>query len=370
MKKLKLYTKEHKNKPIPVNLPTLSKRELEAVLDCLIADQLSQGSITKNFENIFSNTFGHRHALAVNSLTAAFHLAYLALDLKAGDCVILNPLSSEAACDAARYLTTTVYLIDIDQNSFHPAQEDILELISELKAKVQPNAKICYVADHNLGSPIPYSLTKLREAGAVIVEDFTSLVGAQKKDGYFGKEGLLAVCGFSQYDLVTVGNGAMLVTDNSQLYKKAHSLRYGAKREPTSIAYDYRLGDFQTAMGIHQINHLGLNLARRKKIALRYLESLRSTKHSTYFKNPESDTYLRFPVCIHKEPDQVKHYFRSLQIGISKITSIPLHHLLGLAPLQFPNTERLFRRSICLPLYPNLSSSNIERICNALLNLV
>ena len=370
MGKLNLYTKESKNKPIPANLPTLSKKEIEAVLDCLIADQLSQGSITKNFEHNFSSTFDYKHSLAVNSLTAAYHLSFLALDLKAGDHVILSALSSEAACDAARYLSATVHLVDITRDSFHPEQEWILELISKLKKELAPGAKICYVADHSLGASLPYTLASIKEAGAVLVEDFTSMLGTQHEDGYFGKAGHLSVCGFSQYDLLTVGNGAMIVTNDSQLYKKIRSLRYGGKREPNALAYDYRLGDFQTAIGLNQIHRLGIALARRKKIARRYLEALRSTKHSTYFKNPELDTYLCFPICMNKDPNEVWHYFRSLQIGVFKVTSTPLHHLLGLAPLQFPNTERLFRRSICVPLYPNLSLASIERICNAVLSIV
>ncbi len=382
MAKLSLYSQNHKSKHkdmstplsplIEGQLPTLGKRELEAVLNCLIADQLSQGEVTQRFERSFSHTFGYNHALAVNNPTAAHHLCLLALGIGPDDHVILSALSGEAAYHAASYVQAHIHLVDIEQNSFHPTKESILQTIAELRACLKEenkeDAKIVYIAEHSMGSPIPYKLKAILETGALVIENFTGLVGSEQEGEYFAKQSHFGICGLCEYDLITTARGAMIVSCDTDLYKKVHSLRYGNRRlsNSNSIAYDYCLVDFQAAIGIEQLSRLGPSLERRKKIALRYLETLSKTKHQTYFKNPDIDSYLRFPVVLQDDPAKVERYFRSLRIGISKITSSPLHHLMGLGALQFSNVERLFRRSVCVPLYPNLGTSSMERVCQAL----
>jgi perosamine synthetase len=170
------------------------------------------------------------------------------------------------------------------------------------------------------------------------------------------------VCGLSEYDLLTTGNGAVIVTQDPKLYKTLHALRYGAKRPEGSIAYDYGLEDFQAAMGLDQLSRLGVTLARRKKIAQKYLETLRTTRHEAYFKHMGVDGYLRFPVIINKSHDEVLRYFASLQIGVGRAIESPLHHILGLARLEFPNAERIYQKSVSIPIYPGLTANNVERI--------
>ncbi len=373
------FQEQNRLTPIEAHRPTLSKRELESVLNCLVADQLGQGQITRRFERSFGTTFGFPHALALHSRTAAYHMALMGLEVGSEDHVILSPLSSESACDAARYVGASVHLIDVEKESFHPSQEKVLSLFKSTNEQIkgenssQSNStqKIVYIADHCFGSPIPYNLKKLRDAGLLLIEDFTGLVGSDKEGSFFGKTGDYGICGLSEYDLVTTGNGALLVTADAQLYKNVNTLRYGAKRETNVLGYDYRLGDFQTAMGLVQLSHLGVTLAQRKKIGCHYLKVLQKTKHKSYFKEASVDAYLRFPVYIRKEAAEVRRYFNSLQITISPVLEgLPLHHLLGKAPLEFPNAERLFRRCICLPLYPNLGSASIERISSAIRALI
>lgn len=377
MASVNLYRKQQINHYIEAQRPTLGKRELESVLDCLIADRLSQGQITRRFERLFCSTFGFKHALALNSTTAAYHLAFLALELGANDHIILSGLGSVAACDAARYVSAKTHLVDVEQSSFHPSQDAIMKLIRELKEQVKQEAtekpKIVFVWEHSFGSPMDFDLGALDdETGVVVIEDFTGMLACERDDGFFGTQGTFGICAFGEYDLLTTGNGAMLTTFGPRLYQLVHGMRYGAenKRKVHSLAYDYRLGDFQTAIGIEQLSLLGNHLARRKKIGQRYLESLSRTPHESYFKKPGTDSYLRFPVIINKEAAQVERYFRSLQIGISRITETPLHHLLGRAPMEFPNAERLFRRSLCIPLYPSLGSNSIERVSSALRGIV
>ncbi len=368
MARVSILSKDHqKNNIIEAQRPTLSKRELESVLDCLIADQLSQGQITRRFEKSFSNTFGYKNALAVNSLMAGYHIAFLGLEIGSEDHIILSPLTSIAVADAALLVKAKIHLVDIAANSYHPEKKAIFDLVKSIRDnEKEKSSKIVYIADHVFGSVLNFDLEDILLENIIVIEDFTGLVGSTYKDDYFGKKGTLSICGLAEYDLITTGNGSMLLTSDSLLFKKLNQLRYGAERIPHNLALDYRLGDFQTAMGLVQLSNLGLTLTRRKKVAQFYLETLRNTKHECYFTKPEIDNYLKFPILIQKEFDEVQRYFKSLHIEISKVSELPIHHFLGLPPLQFPNAERLFRRSICVPIYPGLSTNQIERITKAL----
>lgn len=374
-----LYLNEKKTRPIEAHRPALSKQELESVLNCLIEDRLGQGDVTRRFERNFANAFGYKHALALNSLASAYHLAFLALDLQADDVTLMSALAPIQAHDGVRYAGGRVALIDVARGSFFPDAEKLLARVDELLAEQTPAAdgtneagkrQIFFVLDHAFGAASNVPVAALQARGVRIVEDFTGLVGSDQNGEFFGKSGEISVCGMSEYDLLTVGNGAIAITQDPRLYKKMHALRYGGKRAEGSVAYDYRLGDFQAAMGVDQLSRLGVTLARRKKIGQKYLETLRTTNHESYFRTPGVDAYLRFPVIVNKSHDEVLRYFASLQIGVDRAVETPLHHLLGFPRLEFPNAERIYQKSVAIPLYPPLTANNVERIASSLRGLI
>ncbi|MBX7056904.1 MAG: DegT/DnrJ/EryC1/StrS aminotransferase family protein [Leptospirales bacterium] len=367
---LYLNLNEKKARPIEAARPSLSKQELESVLNCLIEDRLDQADITRRFERSFASSFAFKHALAVNSLAAAYHLAFLALELDQEDAVLMSALAPAPACDAARYCRATPVLIDLARSSFHPDGEAFVQRAVELRGAAETPRRVAAVLDHSFGAPFSPDVAQLNQNGVLLIEDITGLAGSEREGEYFGKSAQIAVCGLSENDLLTTGNGAMIVTQDSRLYKRMHALRYGAKRESGELAFDYRLGDFQAAMGLDQLSRLGVTLARRKKIGQKYLDSMRSTSHETYFRNPGIDAYLRFPVVVNKSHDEIMRYFNSLQIGVLRAAEPPLHHLLGLARLEYPNAERIYQKSICVPVYPALTANNVERIAASLRGLI
>ncbi len=364
----RLYS-EKKNRPIEAHRPTLSKQELESVLDCLINDRLGSGDIVRKFERSFASAFGYKHALAVNSLTAAYHLAFLALDLGAEDTVVMSSLAPVAACDAARYTGAKIRLVDVDRDSFHPSQEKVREVLDACEESDGKRPSL-FVLDHTFGSVSPLDPEAIRAGGTRIVEDFTGLVGSDQEGSCFGNTGTISVCGLAETDLITTGNGAVAVSSDPKVHHRLSQLRYNAKRSPGSLAYDYRLEDFQAAMGLDQLSRLGITLARRKKIGIKYLETLRLTSHSTYFSRPQVDCYLKFPVVVNKNRDEVRRYFASLQIGVTDAMEFPLHHLLQLPRMEFPNAERLYQKGVAIPVYPSLTANNVERICSSLRGLM
>lgn len=398
-----LYLNEKKARPIEAHRPTLTKQELESVLNCLIEDRLGQGDITRRFERTFANAFGYKHVLAVNSLAAAYHLAYLALDMQPGDPVVMSAIAPIQACDAVRYCGGEPWIVDAARGSFHPDNEALLGKLREARGipaesspaesapapeasadgkpegeansdasteAPQAPRQAFYVYEHSFGSPSPAPVSEIAGLGVKIVEDFTGLVGSERNGEYFGRSGAIGVCGLSEYDLLTTGNGAVIVTSDPKLFKKLQGMRYGARRNASQLAYDYRLEDFQAAMGLDQLSRLGITLARRKKIGQKYLETLRTTRHEAYFKEPGVDAYLRFPVLVNKSSEEVQRYFASLQIGVGKTLDPPVHHALDLPRLEYPNAERLYQKSVCVPIYPALTANNVERIASSLRGLI
>ena len=351
--------------PIESHRPTISKQELESVLDCLISDQLGPGKILDRFERNFANAFGFAHVSAVNSRASAYHLALLALGVGEGDLVAMSALAPVEAFDAVHYVRAEVILLDVARDSFHPDIEGVEKLF---RSTDRPIA--AFILDHTFGSLSPIRATLLSELGTRIIEDFTGIVGAEVDGVFAGNAGHISICGLSQYDLLTTGNGAALVTDRKPLHQKLLSLRYGGKRKPGAVAYDYALGDFQAALGLDQLSRLGDTSERRRKIGRKYLETLRSTRHESYFKEVSVDGYLRFPIVISRNMDEALRYFSSLQIGAFRAIELPLHHLAEQARLEYPNSERLYQKAVAVPLYPSLTANNVERIAASLRGLL
>lgn len=370
---MQLYKQEKKIQSIETQRPALSKLELESVLNCLIEDQIGSGEITKKFEKIFANTLGFKHALAVNNLTSAYHLAYLSRNVGPKDYIIMSALAPVSAADAANYTGAQIVLLDIGRDSFHPETATVNDAIKKIQEQMidrddSNGANVYFILEHSFGSVFNPDINYLKKNNIIIIEDITGLVGKriEKNGDYYGKNSDICLCGLSQYDLLTTGNGAMILQDDQKLHSKTLVLRYGVKRKKGSIAYDYRLEDFQSAIGLNQLSRLGELLNRRSGIGKKYLESLRNSKHTTCYKDPAKDTYLNFPVIFSKNPDEVQRYYASLQIGIKKACPLPLHHLLDTARMEFANTERFYQKGFSIPAYPALTANNIERIAASL----
>jgi len=364
-----LYQTEKKTTPIEAARPTLSRQDLESVLDCLIHDNLNTGMVASRLEKQVAQAMTFKQVTALNSLGAAYHLALLGLGIGPGDSVLLSVIAPIQAADAIRYCGATPVLVDIEQNSFHPTSAGYLEKSAACEQETG-KAPVACILDHTFGSPARATLEALRAENIPVLEDITGLIGTEMDDAYAGSRSLVAVCGMSEYDLITTGNGGLVITTDAGIHKKIQELRYGAARQPGSLAYDYRLEDFQAAIGLVQLSRLGVTLARRRKIGTRYLETIRQTDHETYFQNPGLDSFLRFPVLIHKNHEEIKRYFAALHIGIDRAISEPLHRLLDLPRMEYPNGERLFRKAIAIPVYPGLTATNVERIAASLRGLV
>ena len=361
---------------IPSTRPTLTKADIEAVLECLIDEKLSVGENTHTFEKLFSNTFSYKHpSLATYSLTSAYHLAFLALGLGEKDYIILDALSPLAAYDAAKYIGSNIHIIDISSEDCHPRYEKIIETIAELP--LEENTKVCYVLQHHFGSIQNFKIQEwlLKSKNHYIIEDtsgkLNTFLEKQQKEMTTSSDEFnlkipqpqfLSICAMTSSNLFTTAGGAMLTAHSKQMHNQLRSLCYQQKSRQALVAYDYRLNDLQSSMGIKQIQNFSVNLERRREIAKKYIEVLsRFPNIQMFFKEPDKDSYLQFPILTKKPREKIKQAFQAAKIEFS-IPELPLHHLLSLEQKEFRNADKFYNQAIFLPIYPSLNSAEINRI--------
>ncbi|MDZ4725516.1 MAG: DegT/DnrJ/EryC1/StrS aminotransferase family protein [Leptospira sp.] len=349
-----------KQKEIEFHKPTLSREDLKGVLECLVDEHLSSGEIVERFEKSFCHTFKFKQSISTNSLTSAYHLGLLGLGVQSGDHVILSSFAPIAALDAIFLLRAKPVLVDLGKNSFHPDIESFNKKRNETQAKVA-------IFDHTFGSLINIAKYELGETK--VIEDYSEAIGAVSEVIPVSRQSNLSICGLNAENMITTGNGAMITTSDTNLAQVIRSLKSGvsSKRTLGEPKFDYSLVDYQAALGIEQLSKLGVILERQKKIALAYMQAVQNSRLETYFSNPTEDTFHRFPIIISNQGyEEVQRYFKSIHIGTKRTIEEPLHSVLEENKQDYPNAERLFQRGHCIPVYPNLTKDNVQRIATAI----
>lgn len=349
-----------KQKEIEFHKPTLSREDLKGVLECLVDEHLSSGEIVERFEKSFCHTFKFKHAISANSLTSAYHLSLLGLGVGPGDAVILSSFAPISALDAIFLLRAKPVLVDLGKNSFHPDVEEFNRKRTASGAKVA-------IFDHTFGSLI--NISKYELGDTIAIEDYSEAIGATSELISVSKQSVVSICGLNSENMITTGNGAMITTSDTNLSNQMKSLKSGVsfRRNLGEPKFDYSLIDYQAALGIEQLSKLGVILERQKKIAVAYLQAVQNSRLETYFANPAEDTFHRFPIVVSSQGyEEVERYFKSIHIGTKRTIGEPLHNVLEESKQDFPNAERLFQRGHCIPVYPNLTKDNVQRIATAI----
>lgn len=339
--------------------PTITRKELEGVLDCLIAEQLRSGNIVKAFEQQLGEVLGIKHCCALSSLTSAYHLAFCALEIKAGDEVII-PSYFDAAPLAALGLTgARAVLADVDDGSLSPSVDQIREKISPATRAV--------VIGHTFG--FHCRIEELRELSVPIIEDISHALGTEIDEKPAGQGGEIAVASFAPSMMITTGNGAAILTNNSRHFALIRRLRGGAE-SGGQIGYDYGMTDFQAAMGLSQTSRVRDFIRRRREIARVYYEAVKSTPHKTPLAYDDSFSYQSFPILFDAPAERVEKYWKKADVEIVKPIPVPLHGLMGMPSMVCPRSERLSKKLHTLPLYPTLTKKEIEKIASLLAKFV
>ena len=278
-------------KPIPYGRQSINKDDINAVIETLTSDFLTQGPKVKEFEDAFAKYIGVKYAVAVCNATAGLHLAVLALNLNKEERVITTPITFAASANCVRYAGGEVWFADIDKNTYTLSLEKTKKLIES-----KPSGFFKGIIPVDFAG-LPVDLEKFRDLADKhnlwIIEDACHAPG-----GYFiDSKGIKQMCGNANYaDIgifsfhpvkhIACGEGGMITTNSEVLYKRLSKLRtHGISKENMSenhggwyyemqeLGYNYRLTDIQSALGITQLAKNDQGIASRNRIANKYKQA-------------------------------------------------------------------------------------------------
>lgn len=374
-----------RNSFLPYCVPFIGEEEIAEVVDSLRSGWVTTGPKVKRFEEEFAEYTGARHAIAVNSCTAALHTSLAALKVGPGDEVILPALTFCATANVVVHLGATPVIVDVDDH-FQISAEAVRQSITPRTKAIVPvhyAGQACSLAE---------ILAIAGSRGIAVVEDAAHAAGAEYGGTRIGSHGS-AVC-FSFYAIknMTTGEGGMIATDDGDLAQRLRLLSlHGMSRdawkryteagswyyEVLEPGFKYNMTDIQAALGIHQLRRLDGFIHRRQQIAAMYDAAFSDVAEVTVPPrlSGRNHTFHLYPIRI--QPDALglsrSEFIDSLRvrnIGTS-VHFIPLYrHPLyrdrfGYRAAQFPNCERLYRGLLSLPLYPKMTDPDVADVIAA-----
>ncbi|TMP43473.1 UDP-4-amino-4,6-dideoxy-N-acetyl-beta-L-altrosamine transaminase [Pseudoalteromonas citrea] len=374
---------------IPYGKQSIDQTDIDAVIDVLNSDWLTQGPKVPQFEKAVVDYTGSKNAIAVNSATSALHIACLALNVAAGDLVWTSPISFVASSNCALYCGATVDFIDINQATGNMCTIELeRKLIIAKKNEQLPKVIIpVHLAGQSCDMKRIYALSL--EYGFSIIEDASHAIGAKYQNKPVGNCQYSDICVFSFHPvkIITSAEGGMATTNDPELARKMQLLRsHGVTSvdtemtEPShgpwyyqqiSLGFNYRMSDIHAALGLSQLQKVDTFVAKRHKLANLYVELLDDTLVTPLVQtNNTYSAYHLFIVQL-KVPCKTKHrelvtQLRSQNI-IGHVHYIPIHlqpyyQALGFEPGDYLNAECYYDGAVTLPLYPELTIEQVQYV--------
>lgn len=379
---------------IPYSRQEITQNDIDAVVDVLRSDFLTQGPMVPRFERMVADHVGAKYAVAVNSATSALHVACLALGLGPGDSLWTSPITFVASANCGLYTGADVNFVDIDPRSYNLCPV-ALETKLKLAAAVGRLPKVV-VAVHLCGQPC--DMEKIHALGQRygfrIIEDASHAIGGKYKGEFIGscRYSDITIFSFHPVKIITTAEGGMALTNDSQLAARMELLRsHGITRdvmqmthEPdgpwyyqqNELGYNYRMTELQAALGLSQMKRLGQYVARRHRIAQRYDVLLEGLPVKSPWQHPESYSGLHLYV-IRLELDKIakshREVFDSLRqqgVGVNlhyiPVHTQPYYQRMGFKTGDYPKSEQYYAEAISLPMYAGLSDSQQDQVVAAL----
>lgn len=373
---------------IPYGRQHIDQQDIDAIVEVLRSDFLTQGPVVDRFEQTVADYCGVPHAVAVNSATSALHLAYLALGVGHGDEVWTVPNTFVATANAALHCGAQVDFVDIDPVYWNM---DVDALEAKLKAAHAKNRLPRVVVPvHFAGMPcdMPRIHALSQEFGFRIVEDASHAIGARIGDTRIGNchHSDLCVFSFHPVKIITTGEGGMILGGDEELDLRMRELRsHGVTRDParmqgnnaggwyyeqTALGFNFRLTDIQAALGCSQMNKIEKFLSRRRALADRYDELLSECDIDLPARDTVRQSAWHLYVAQVPERNLVYESMRAAGIGVN-VHYIPVHlqpyyRERGFCEGDCPVAEAYYRQALTLPLHPGMTDSEQAAVASGL----
>lgn len=381
---------------IPYGKQIIEEKDVEAVIEVLRSDFLTQGPKTPVFENMLSHITGAKFSTAMNSATSALHIGCLALGVQAGDYVWTVPNTFVASANCALYCGAKIDFVDIDPITANMSIDALrTKLQSAKKSNTLPKVVIPV---HLAGEPCDmYSIAALSdEYGFKIIEDASHAIGGKFRNQPIGscEYSDITVFSFHPVKIITSGEGGAALTNCPNLDQKLKLLRsHGITRNPdmmehptddgwyyeqVDLGFNYRMTDIHAALGLSQLTRLNEYVERRHEIAARYDNEFKDANLQTPYRDSTNKSSLHLYV-IKVESSQHKRIFHELRdhnIGVNlhyiPVHTQPYYQKLGFAWGDFQNSEDYYKKAISLPIFPGLTENEqsyviatVKKLCDA-----
>lgn len=379
---------------IPYGRQHITKEDVDAVVQALTSDFLTQGPAVPRFEQAVLGVCKARHAVAVNSATSALHIACLALDLGPGDWLWTSPNTFVASANCGLYCGAQVDFVDIDPRTYNMCPQALEQKL--VQAEKQGKLPKVVVPVHFSGQPCAmqeiHALSQ--KYGFRIIEDASHAIGGKYQGEPIGNchYSDITVFSFHPVKIVTSAEGGMAVTNDDKLAERMGLLRsHGITRTPelmtkpmegpwyyqqVDLGYNYRMTDLQGALGASQMTRLEAYVARRHELARRYDALLADLPVTTPWQHPDSYSGLHLYV-IRLQLDKIQRtHLEVFEAMRAKNVIVNLHYIpvhtqpyyqkLGFKAGDFPVAEAYYREAISIPMYPTLTEAQQDEVVAAL----
>lgn len=376
---------------LPFALPLLGEDEIEGVLECLRSGWLTTGPKTKQFEQEFAAYVGAKHALAVNSCTAALHLGLEALGVGEGDEVITSPMTFTATAAVIEHLQAHPVFVDVEPRTLNID-------VSKIEERITPKTK-AILPVHFAGQACDMAplMELARRRNIPVIEDAAHAIPTRYQGKLIGTLGDVTCFSFYATKNLTTGEGGMITTDRDDVADRVRLMYlHGMSRdawkrytESGSWAYEilapgfkYNLSDVASAIGIPQLRAVETMHARRREIARRYTEAFQGLPGVRPPEVADDASHGWHLYVIQVDPtaltigrDEFIREMMARKIGVS-VHFIPLHiqpyyrDKYELQPNDYPNAYAAYQRILSLPIYARMSDADVEDVIAAVRDIV
>tara|TARA_B100000886_G_scaffold335796_1_gene293439 strand:- start:162 stop:1277 length:1116 start_codon:yes stop_codon:yes gene_type:complete len=346
-------------------------KDLKIVNRILKSGWLTHGKYTHQFEKNFLGYTGSKYAVTVSSCTAGLHLICLAIGLKKGDEVLVPNLTHTATAHAATYTGAKVRFVDIN---LYDGNINIKDLLKKINKKTK-----AIIAVHLTG--ISAELDKIidicKKQKIFLIEDCAHGLGTTFKSKHVGNFGIAGSFSFYPTKQITTGEGGMVVTNNKMIFKKIKMLKaFGIDKDINDrkipglydvkeLGFNYRMTDFQSALGLEQLKRYKVELLARKKNAIFYCNQLRNIRNVKFNEYIDTCSYFIFPIFLKKRfRDRLIQSFKKNKVGFS------VHYAKTIDDMEYykksmsknKNSKIYANENISLPVHSDIKKNDIANI--------
>tara|TARA_R100000935_G_scaffold19518_1_gene37498 strand:+ start:9668 stop:10828 length:1161 start_codon:yes stop_codon:yes gene_type:complete len=380
---------------IPYGRQDINQQDIDAVVEVLKSDFLTQGPKVPAFEKSVMEACNAKYAVAVNSATSALHIACLALGLGEGDRLWTTPNTFVASANCGLYCGAQVDFVDIDPDTYNLCAKELEKklIVAEQEGKLP---KIV-IPVHFSGQPCDMAAIHAlsQKYGFKIVEDASHAIGGKYKDEPIGncRYSDITVFSFHPVKIVTTAEGGVAVTNDTKLAEQLNILRsHGITRDEglmtkpadgpwyyqqIELGYNYRMTDMQAALGVSQMQRLNDYVAKRHELAEHYNELLKELPITLPWQHEDSYSGLHLYV-IRLQLDKISKTHLDVFNGMREagilvnLHYIPVHlqpyyQDMGFEEGQFPEAEQYYKEAISLPMFPTMTEDQQSTVVKTLI---